>query len=149
MKNSTRNDSAICIQQPCEIWGADNLHLGRNIRIGRHTEIMADGGVSIGKGAVVAMGSVVTRDVPLAVVGGNPARVLKFRDAGRYAKNKAEGRFLWRGEAVCGACQAPDFFLPDPEIARRPLAGRLWGALATRWRYFVWYCRDGWGFYAP
>ena len=37
-------------------------------------------GVTIGRGAVVAAGSVVTKDVPAyAVVGGSPAKVLKFR----------------------------------------------------------------------
>ena len=37
-------------------------------------------GVTIGQGAVVAAGSVVTKDVPpYAVVGGSPAKVLKFR----------------------------------------------------------------------
>lgn len=37
-------------------------------------------GVSIGEGAVVAAGSVVTKDVPpYAVVGGNPARLIKYR----------------------------------------------------------------------
>ena len=36
-------------------------------------------GVTIGEGAVVAAGSVVTKDVPdYAVVGGNPAKVIKY-----------------------------------------------------------------------
>lgn len=37
-------------------------------------------GVHIGQGAVVAAGSVVTKDVPpYAIVGGNPAKVIRFR----------------------------------------------------------------------
>lgn len=37
-------------------------------------------GVKIGKGAVVATGSIVTHDVPpYAIVGGNPARIIKYR----------------------------------------------------------------------
>lgn len=37
-------------------------------------------GVTIGEGAVVAAGSVVTKDVPLySIVGGSPARVLRMR----------------------------------------------------------------------
>lgn len=37
-------------------------------------------GITIGEGAVVAAGSVVTKDVPpYAVVGGNPAKILKYR----------------------------------------------------------------------
>lgn len=36
-------------------------------------------GVTIGEGAVIAAGSVVTKDVPdFAVVGGNPAKILKY-----------------------------------------------------------------------
>lgn len=37
-------------------------------------------GVSIGDGAIVAAGSVVTKDVPpLAIVGGNPAELIRYR----------------------------------------------------------------------
>lgn len=52
-------------------------------------------GVRIGEGAVVGMGSVVASDVPaLGVVGGNPARVLKFRDRAHFERLKAESKYL-------------------------------------------------------
>jgi len=37
-------------------------------------------GIRIGKGAIVAAGSVVTKDIPpYAIVGGNPARIIRYR----------------------------------------------------------------------
>jgi acetyltransferase-like isoleucine patch superfamily enzyme len=37
-------------------------------------------GVKIGKGAIIAAGSVITKDVPpYAIVGGNPAKIIKYR----------------------------------------------------------------------
>jgi len=51
-------------------------------------------GVTIGEGAIVAACSVVTTDVPpCAVVGGNPARVLKYRDAAHFQDLKSRERF--------------------------------------------------------
>jgi maltose O-acetyltransferase len=48
-------------------------------------------GVRIGEGAVIGMGSIVTKDVPsYAVVGGNPAKVIKFRDKQRYEMLQAQ-----------------------------------------------------------
>lgn len=46
--------------------------------IGDHAIIMS--GVHIGKGAVIAAGSIVTHDVePYSIVGGNPAKLIRFR----------------------------------------------------------------------
>ena len=37
-------------------------------------------GITIGNGAVIAAGSIVTKDVPpYAIVGGNPAKIIKYR----------------------------------------------------------------------
>jgi len=57
--------------------GAD-IVVGDNTWVGGSAIVLA--GVTIGEGAVVAAGSVVTRDVPAyAVVAGSPARVVKMR----------------------------------------------------------------------
>ena len=54
------------------------ITIGRDVWIGARAGVTD--GVTIGDGAVVAMGAVVTHDVPpLVVVGGVPARVLKSR----------------------------------------------------------------------
>ena len=51
-------------------------------------------GVTVGEGAIIAAGSIVTKDVPPhAVVGGNPAKVIKYRNAQHFEKLKQEGRF--------------------------------------------------------
>ena len=52
--------------------------IGNDVLIGSHALIL--GGVSIGDGAVVAAGAVVAKDVPpYAIVGGVPAKVIKYR----------------------------------------------------------------------
>jgi maltose O-acetyltransferase len=58
--------------------------IGNDVWIGARAMILP--GVHVGDGAVVAAGAVVTRDVPpLAVVAGNPARVVRIRGAERLA----------------------------------------------------------------
>ena len=54
------------------------VQIGNDCWIG--VRVFIAGGVTVGDGAVLLSGSVVTKDVPpYAVVGGVPARVLKFR----------------------------------------------------------------------
>lgn len=54
------------------------LEIGHDVWIGNN--VLLKGGIKIGTGAVIAMGAVVTKDVPpYAVVGGVPAKILKYR----------------------------------------------------------------------
>lgn len=55
-----------------------DISIKDDVWIGLNSIILS--GVTIGKGAVVAAGSVVTKDVPdYAIVGGNPAKIIKYR----------------------------------------------------------------------
>ncbi|MBR5589795.1 MAG: 2,3,4,5-tetrahydropyridine-2,6-carboxylate N-succinyltransferase, partial [Phascolarctobacterium sp.] len=51
-------------------------------------------GTHIGEGVIVQAGAVVHGEIPpYAIVGGNPAKVFKYRDIEHYNKLKAEGKF--------------------------------------------------------
>ncbi len=117
-KNATLNayggikiGNNVSFAQDCIIWSSNHNYyspdalpfdkgsvmrpvtIGDNVWIGARVTIAP--GVNIGEGAVIAMGAVVTKDVPVgAVVGGNPAKVLKFRDLERYKELKANNKFL-------------------------------------------------------
>lgn len=55
-----------------------DLVIGNDVWIGYGATIMA--GVTIGDGAIIATNATVTRDVPpYAIVGGNPARIIRIR----------------------------------------------------------------------
>lgn len=58
--------------------GIKKTVIGNDVWIGRRAIIKA--GVTVGDGAVIGSGSVVTKDVPpYAIVGGVPAKILKYR----------------------------------------------------------------------
>lgn len=61
-----------------EGWGKGPITVCDDVWIGYGAIILS--GVTIGQGAVVAAGSVVTKDVePYSIVGGNPAKLIKYR----------------------------------------------------------------------
>lgn len=67
------------------------VEIGENVWIGSRVIILP--GVRIGEGVVIGAGAVVAKDVPpCAVIGGNPAKVLKYRDKEQYMALKKQGR---------------------------------------------------------
>ena len=65
----------------------DNVWIGANVTV--------TPGVEIGEGAIIGLGAVVISDVrPLAIMLGNPARAIGFRDREHYERCKAERRFV-------------------------------------------------------
>lgn len=67
------------------------VEIGEYVWIGMRVTILP--GVRIGDGAVIAAGAVVTKDVPeCAIVGGNPAKVLKYRDRERFMLLRDQGK---------------------------------------------------------
>ncbi len=56
----------------------NNIEIGHDVWIG--TRVIIVDGVKIGNGAVIAAGSIVTKDVPpYAIMAGVPAKILKYR----------------------------------------------------------------------
>lgn len=67
-----------CLEEPLEGVSKGDIIIKDDVWIGYRSIILS--GITIGQGAVIAAGSVVTKDVPpYAIVGGNPARVIKYR----------------------------------------------------------------------
>lgn len=61
-----------------EAYSNGRIKINDDVWIGMNSIIMS--GVTIGKGAIIAAGSVVTKDVePYAIVGGNPCKLIKYR----------------------------------------------------------------------
>lgn len=67
------------------------ITIKENVWLGIRAVILP--GVTIGEGAVIGACSVVTKDVPpLAIVGGNPAKVIRYRDEEQYYRLKNAGK---------------------------------------------------------
>ena len=74
-------------------WVVEDVTLGDFVWLGNNVIILA--GVTIGEGAIIQAGSVVVSDIPpLAIAGGHPAKVFKYRDKEHFDTLKAQGKFL-------------------------------------------------------
>ena len=91
--------------------------IGNDVWIGQNAVILPS--VSIGNGAIVGAGAIVTKDVPdYAVVGGNPAKVIRYRfDEERIRTLNRMQWWDWDDEAIrarIGSFTDVDrFFTPD------------------------------------
>ncbi|MEV5610938.1 acyltransferase [Streptomyces sp. NPDC052225] len=69
---------------------SQGIRIGDDVWIGSHVVVLD--GVSVGSRAVVGAGAVVTKDVPAgAIVGGNPAKVLRWRVPSAAPRTAPEG----------------------------------------------------------
>ena len=58
------------------------MHIGDDVWIGTNVIILP--GVNVGSHCIIGAGAIVTKDVPdYAIVGGNPARIIRMRNEGR------------------------------------------------------------------
>lgn len=66
------------LDEKMEAWSKGSVIIKDDVWIGMDVIIMS--GVTIEQGAIIAAGSVVTKDIPpYAIVGGNPAKIIKYR----------------------------------------------------------------------
>lgn len=62
-----------------EDWSMEETRIGNQVSIGTSATIMC--GISVGQGAVIGAGAVVVHDIPEnAIVVGNPARIIKYKE---------------------------------------------------------------------
>ena len=99
--------------------------IGNDVWLGLGSIILS--GVTVGDGAVVGAGSVVTKDVPsFAIVAGNPARVIRYRFTPEI--REALSRIAWWNwphERVLGAvdllcCGDIDRFIEMHDVPQEP-----------------------------
>jgi acetyltransferase-like isoleucine patch superfamily enzyme len=80
-----------------------SINIGHDVWLG--AQVFVRDGVSIGNGAIVAAGAVVTKDVPaFALVGGVPARIIRFRfSAALIEEMQSIAWWLWPEELLLEA----------------------------------------------
>ncbi|CAK6476267.1 2,3,4,5-tetrahydropyridine-2,6-dicarboxylate N-acetyltransferase [Peribacillus frigoritolerans] len=76
-----------------------DIVIGKGCWIGDSAIILA--GSTIGNGVVIGAGAVVTKNIPdYAVVGGNPAKIIKYRDSEKIDRLLAEEKYARSNSAI-------------------------------------------------
>lgn len=100
-----------CFEETTYIEEPYQVIIGHDVWIGTGVTILD--GVTIGNGAILAAGAVVTKDVPpYAVVGGVPAKVIKYRFSDDIIKRLERSRWWDKDEAWI---KAHAEYFKDPE----------------------------------
>ena len=74
-------------------WMPKPVHVGDCVWIASRVIVLP--GARIGEGAIIQAGAVVHGEIPpLAIAGGNPAKVFAWRDKAHYEELKSRGRFV-------------------------------------------------------
>lgn len=98
------------------------ITIGNDVWIGGNVTILR--GVKIGDGAVIAAGAVVTKDVdPYAIVGGVPAKVIKYRFPKRIIKQLIELQWWDYGPDILKNCDVTDIKMALSTISRNINSG--------------------------
>lgn len=75
---STYPFKTLCFKEPGESTSKGPIIVEDDVWIGHNVNIMS--GVRIGQGSIIALGSIVTKDVePYSIIGGVPAKLIKYR----------------------------------------------------------------------
>jgi acetyltransferase-like isoleucine patch superfamily enzyme len=91
------------------------LQIGNDVWVGARSCIM--GGVHVRHGAIVAMGAVVTKDVPpYAIVGGTPAKVIRYRFGEKLIERLLAYKW-WQYDLPAAAKAGANIAWNDPERA--------------------------------
>ena len=105
-----------------EMMKKNDVSIGNDVWIGARAIILR--GVRIGDGAVIGAGAVVTKDVePYAVVGGNPAKIIKYRFSSDVIKKLEEIQWWKYGPDILKGCDVTKISETIDTIKRRIESG--------------------------